>query len=192
MKPVSFEPIQVALDELQLPLQQYAVSDYVVSGVYFLFRGVSLTYIGQSDNVLARIGAHRASGKVFDTFSIFRCGREWLLPLEAAFIRKFQPSENRAHTKSDMRPSRSAESDLVSESVAVQVAVSGAQGSREWMRVREAAAYIGLSKSMLDKLRMDDGGPVYSKLGRTVVYRRSDLEAWAGGRSKSSTWSTAA
>lgn len=183
MKPISFQPIPIALDELTLPPLQYAASEYMVSGIYFLFRGVSLTYIGQSDNILARIGQHRTGGKTFDSFSIFRCGRDWLLPLEAAFIRKFLPPENRAHTKSDMHPARSSVSDLARESLDVQYAVGRtAQEPLEWMRVDAAARYIGLSKSMLDKMRMGDTGPQFSKLGRTVVYRRTDLEGWVSSR----------
>lgn len=184
MKPVSFEPIPIALDELTLPPLQYSANEYMVSGIYFLFRGVSLTYIGQSDNILARIGQHRTSGKMFDSFSIFRCGKDWLLPLEAAFIRKFSPPENRAHTKSDMHPARSAVSDMARESIEVQYAVGRKdEEPREWMRVDAAARYIGLSKSMLDKMRMGDTGPAFTKLGRTVVYRRADLERWIGSRS---------
>lgn len=46
------------------------------------------------------------------------------------------------------------------------------------IRVREAADYVGLSKSTLDKLRCYGTGPVYFKLGRAVVYRKSDLDDW--------------
>lgn len=46
------------------------------------------------------------------------------------------------------------------------------------IRVREAADYVGLSKSTLDKLRCYGTGPVYFKLGRAVVYRTSDLDDW--------------
>lgn len=47
------------------------------------------------------------------------------------------------------------------------------------LAVREAAAYLGLSKSTLDKLRVTGGGPAYLRLGRRVVYDRRDLETWA-------------
>jgi excisionase family DNA binding protein len=56
------------------------------------------------------------------------------------------------------------------------------------MRVKQAAHYIGLSKSTLDKLRHFGGGPRYFKLGRAVVYRVEDLDAWMAERSRSSTW----
>lgn len=46
------------------------------------------------------------------------------------------------------------------------------------IRVKEAADYVGLSKSTLDKLRCYGTGPVYFKLGRAVVYRKSDLDDW--------------
>jgi excisionase family DNA binding protein len=56
------------------------------------------------------------------------------------------------------------------------------------MRVKQAAHYLGLSKSTLDKLRCFGGGPRYFKLGRAVVYQSDDLDAWKAERSRSSTW----
>lgn len=47
------------------------------------------------------------------------------------------------------------------------------------LRVREAAAHLGLSKSTLDKLRVRGGGPLFLRLGRRVVYDLADLEIWA-------------
>ncbi|WP_439628237.1 helix-turn-helix transcriptional regulator [Shinella sp.] len=46
------------------------------------------------------------------------------------------------------------------------------------LRVKQAAAYVGLSKSYLDKARCYGGGPTYAKLGATVIYRSEDLDAW--------------
>ncbi len=46
------------------------------------------------------------------------------------------------------------------------------------MRVNQAAAYVGLSKSFLDKARCYGGGPAYIKLGATVIYSAEDLDAW--------------
>jgi predicted DNA-binding transcriptional regulator AlpA len=50
------------------------------------------------------------------------------------------------------------------------------------LRVPQAAAYIGLSKSYLDKARMTGTGPVYAKLGSTVIYSTDDLDAWVAAR----------
>ncbi|MBP0439092.1 helix-turn-helix transcriptional regulator [Tianweitania sediminis] len=49
------------------------------------------------------------------------------------------------------------------------------------LRVKQAAAYVGLSKSYLDKARCYGTGPVYVKLGTTVIYRTEDLDAWVAG-----------
>jgi predicted DNA-binding transcriptional regulator AlpA len=43
---------------------------------------------------------------------------------------------------------------------------------------KEAAAYLGVSSSWLDKLRCVGGGPKYLKLGRRVLYRDADLDEW--------------
>jgi excisionase family DNA binding protein len=59
------------------------------------------------------------------------------------------------------------------------------------VRVKEAAEYLGLSKSTLDKLRHFGGGPRYFKLGRAVVYSTADLDVWRDARSRTDTWSAA-
>jgi hypothetical protein len=48
--------------------------------------------------------------------------------------------------------------------------------------VAEAAAFLGVSKSWLDKHRVHGGGPAYLKIGRRVVYDLRDLEEFAAGR----------
>jgi predicted DNA-binding transcriptional regulator AlpA len=42
--------------------------------------------------------------------------------------------------------------------------------------VCETAAYLGVSKSWLDKRRLDGNGPRYIKIGRRVCYDLADLE----------------
>lgn len=59
------------------------------------------------------------------------------------------------------------------------------------IRVKEAANYLGLSKSTLDKLRCFGGGPRCFKLGRAVVYSTTDLDAWRDARACADTWSAA-
>ena len=56
-----------------------------------------------------------------------------------------------------------------------------------YLRTAVAAEYIGLTKSTLEKLRLTGGGPVFSKLGRTVVYDRADLDTWVAARRREST-----
>lgn len=56
------------------------------------------------------------------------------------------------------------------------------------LRTKEAAAYLGLSASTLNKLRCFGGGPRYFKLGKPVVYAVSDLDAWMVARARASTW----
>lgn len=59
------------------------------------------------------------------------------------------------------------------------------------IRVREAATYVGLSKSTLDKLRHFGGGPEYYKVGRAVVYDTAALDTWLASKRASDTWSAA-
>lgn len=50
------------------------------------------------------------------------------------------------------------------------------------IRVKQAAEYVGVSKSLLDKMRCYGGGPAYAKLGSIVVYATDDLDAWVASR----------
>ncbi len=45
-----------------------------------------------------------------------------------------------------------------------------------------AARYLGLSTSTLAKMRLSGNTPAFLKLGRRVLYRRIDLEAWLESR----------
>lgn len=51
----------------------------------------------------------------------------------------------------------------------------------------DAAAYCGSSASTFEKLRLRGGGPIYSKIGRRVVYRVEDLDAWLAANRRRST-----
>ena len=57
------------------------------------------------------------------------------------------------------------------------------------MRVntRGAAAYVGVSKSTLDKLRVHGGGPTYLKVGRKVLYETGHLDEWLTSLCRAST-----
>lgn len=57
----------------------------------------------------------------------------------------------------------------------------------ERFRVPEAAQYLGLSESHLNTLRWSGGGPAFLKLGRSVRYEKSDLDAWLAERKRRST-----
>ncbi len=50
--------------------------------------------------------------------------------------------------------------------------------SKKVLNTRGAALYCGSSASTFEKLRLTGGGPVYSKIGRRVVYRVEDLDEW--------------
>jgi predicted DNA-binding transcriptional regulator AlpA len=56
------------------------------------------------------------------------------------------------------------------------------------LRVREASARLGLSKSTLDKMRCEGRGPRYVKItSKLVGYDPADLDAYAEGRKRQST-----
>ena len=56
-----------------------------------------------------------------------------------------------------------------------------------YVRTPDAAVFLGLSGRTLEKHRTYGTGPRYSKLGGRVVYRMSDLQAWAEFGARAST-----
>ena len=60
--------------------------------------------------------------------------------------------------------------------------------NRRLLEVPEAAEYLGLSKSTLDKWRCYGEGPKFIKMGsRAIRYRLSDLDDYIASRQSSST-----
>ena len=49
----------------------------------------------------------------------------------------------------------------------------------EFMRTAEAATYLKVSRAFLESARCTATGPHFVKLGRTVVYRKVDLDTFA-------------
>lgn len=50
---------------------------------------------------------------------------------------------------------------------------------QSYLSPREAAAYINVSRSLLDHKRVTGGGPPFSKIShRNVRYSRVDLDQW--------------
>jgi excisionase family DNA binding protein len=59
--------------------------------------------------------------------------------------------------------------------------------TEEFFSPKQAAGYLRVSKSYLDKLRVYGGGPRFLRFGRKILYRKSELNVWAEQRSFSST-----
>jgi excisionase family DNA binding protein len=51
----------------------------------------------------------------------------------------------------------------------------------------ETAKLLRLSERTLERLRLQGGGPLYIKCGRSVRYRETDLEEWVAARVVSNT-----
>ena len=47
-----------------------------------------------------------------------------------------------------------------------------------YLTPRDAARYLSSSQSTLAKMRCAGAGPCFTRIGRAVRYRRSDLDKW--------------
>lgn len=59
--------------------------------------------------------------------------------------------------------------------------------SSERMPVKQAAQYLCLSPSTLNKWRVTGEGPDFLKLGRRVVYDIKSLDSWMAAKARRST-----
>ncbi|MEL6650769.1 MAG: helix-turn-helix domain-containing protein [Bacteroidota bacterium] len=55
------------------------------------------------------------------------------------------------------------------------------------MTVSQAAEYLGLAVSTLNKWRCHGGGPIFIKMGRAVRYRSKDLDNFIASSSNETT-----
>ena len=59
--------------------------------------------------------------------------------------------------------------------------------SKKVIATKEAAHYVGLGKSTLDKARLTGRGPRFIKIGRRVLYHPEDLDLWLNQHRHTST-----
>jgi predicted DNA-binding transcriptional regulator AlpA len=64
--------------------------------------------------------------------------------------------------------------------------------SHRFVKTPEAAEFVRLSTSQLNKLRVFGNGPEFVKLGRSVLYEVEALESWIAKNRRSSTSQSAA
>ena len=60
----------------------------------------------------------------------------------------------------------------------------------DYLKTPEAAKVSRLSVPTLERLRLKGDGPPFIKAGKSVIYRRADLDAWLASRLVRSTSDT--
>lgn len=55
----------------------------------------------------------------------------------------------------------------------------GVQDGPEFMRCDEVSEALGIAESTLSHMRKRGAGPAFRNNGRTILYRRADVRAWA-------------
>jgi excisionase family DNA binding protein len=58
---------------------------------------------------------------------------------------------------------------------------------KEFMRTEEASQYLRVSRQYLEAARCRGDGPPFSKIGRSVIYNRDDLDKFMRERSRTAT-----
>jgi predicted DNA-binding transcriptional regulator AlpA len=60
----------------------------------------------------------------------------------------------------------------------------------ENMRPGDAAAYLTVSVQRLAKMRLTGNSPPFCRLGRSIVYRKADIDSWLEAKKRISTSDT--
>lgn len=79
---------------VSLRLKRQKIPPYIC-GIYFLFNGDELVYVGQSVDVISRVRTHACEGyKAFDSFAFIEVEKDRLDATEKAYIGKYLPEHN--------------------------------------------------------------------------------------------------
>jgi predicted DNA-binding transcriptional regulator AlpA len=62
----------------------------------------------------------------------------------------------------------------------------------QYLNTKQAAHYVGLSESLLEKRRCTGDGPEFLKVGKAVRYEQTALDAWMQADRRTSTADVAA
>ena len=101
---------------------------------------------------------------------------------------RFIPPENLITFLDEMTPRKpSASQKTRGRDAAGNVAESQTAPNPCMLIAKDAAAYLGVAKQTLAKMRWSDDSPPYFKVGRQVVYDRAELDAWLALRKRRST-----
>lgn len=73
-------------------------------GVYFLFLGKNLVYVGMTTNFFLRMASHMAGEKQFDSVVLLKTPEEDLRGLEGEMIARYQPLYNKAGIRAETEP----------------------------------------------------------------------------------------
>lgn len=87
-------PVELrAIAAYLIPMELQSVESCQMSGIYFLCDQGTVVYVGQSVNVLSRVGSHFGS-KTFDFAFLLRVPKSDLNYVEGQFIRAMKPKYN--------------------------------------------------------------------------------------------------
>lgn len=71
-----------------------ALERHKICGIYFLIRERNIVYVGQSQDIMARLSTHANGDKLFDSFNFVACDPAELSNLEAEYIVQLNPEYN--------------------------------------------------------------------------------------------------
>ena len=129
----------------------------------------------------------------------FRIGGDLMLveptmPCDVVPVQSAEPPRSRRESKKPKAPASPPQeaTPMIEPAVAATVPAPAVKVRHKphqghHLRTQDAADYLGLSKSTLEKYRLSGGGPQFIKMGKAIAYKAEDLDAWVGARKRNST-----
>lgn len=132
----------------------------ITDGVYFLYDGDELVYIGESDNVFRRIGQHIAQNtKSFTRFEVYATKDR--KRLEGFLIRALKPKYNVSY---GAQPDGNCIFDDIFPSLTIQETIRKYEEYKGDPTIREIADFVGLYPDAVLSGLHKSGAPIY-KIG---------------------------
>ena len=163
-------------------------------GIYFLIDAGEIVYIGQSTNILDRVGSHFSEGKTFDRYYAVDVPKRYLNEVESFLIHRFKPRDNRTPPMLGFGPThRPEESNEAQEKLGWKyghpLAVEAHLETPSYPRpsrcthppidAAQAADHVAIPYDEFLRLHHERVGPPYLRIdARTVRFYKEQLDIW--------------
>ncbi len=150
------------MPHLDKPVQIPSTSHFARRGVYFLWFGDEVVYVGQAENMRRRIGEHMSAGvKNFDGVSCVPCATDKLQKLERHYIQVMTPRFNKCSIAQEARRLKAKGMDLSINS-----------HTQAYISPTVAAGILGITTDELNAMGSRGPRSINKRTPRTNVRRK--------------------
>lgn len=152
----------------------------LVSGVYFLIKDNEIIYVGESENIIYRIGQHLKAYD-FDSYSYIKIdgNKDELRKNETAYIHDFKPSLNKAFPKHQHAVATAIQSRTKTIPTAPRSLMTVKQFNKKY-----PSFPIGGLRHLIFYAETNGFSRVIRRIGRRILIDEDDFFLWVDGEKK--------